>query len=138
MLLKANDVTEIVVGGAVYSAENGFIDAPITLPEANLFGLEPPTAEEVASLTEDPGGLTAGTIGLGKYVLSGQLFTAVHGKMTGAMAGARAALVVMRSTVVAASLAFSLGGVRAILSYCGSLITMRSVLAVGRVALLSF
>lgn len=83
-------------------------------------------------------GLTAGTIGLGKYVLSGQLFTAVHGKMTGAMAGARAALVVMRSTVVAASLAFSLGGVRAILSYCGSLITMRSVLAVGRVALLSF
>ena len=83
-------------------------------------------------------GLTAGTIGLGKYVLSGQLFTAVHGKMTGAMAGARAALVAMRSTVVAASLAFSLGGVRAILSYCGSLITMRSVLAVGRVALLSF
>ena len=64
-------------------------------------------------------GLTAGTIGLGKYVLSGQLFTAVHGKMTGAMAGARAALVVMRSTVVAASLAFSLGGVRAILSDCG-------------------
>ena len=54
MLLKANDVTEIVVGGAVYSAENGFIDAPITLPEANLFGLEPPTAEDVASLTEDP------------------------------------------------------------------------------------
>lgn len=83
-------------------------------------------------------GLTAGTLGLGKYVLSGQLFTAVHGKMTGAMAGARAALVAMRSTVVAASLAFSLGGVRAILSYCGSLITMRSVLAVGRVALLSF
>lgn len=83
-------------------------------------------------------GLTAGTIGIGKYVLSGQLFTAVHGKMTGAVAGARAALVAMRSTVVAASLAFSLGGVRAILSYCGSLITMRSVLAVGRVALLSF
>lgn len=83
-------------------------------------------------------GLTAGTIGLGKYVLSGQLFTAIHGKMTAAMAAARAGLIATRSTVVAVSLAFQLGGVRAILSYCASLVSMRSVLAVGRVALLSF
>ena len=83
-------------------------------------------------------GLTNGTIGLTKYVLSGQLFTAIHGKMTAAMAAARAGLVATRSTVVAVSLAFQLGGVRAILSYCTSLISMRSVIAVGRAALLGF
>lgn len=83
-------------------------------------------------------GLTAGTISLGKYVLSGGLFATVHGKMTAAMATARAGLIATRSTVVAASLAFQVGGVRAILSYCSSLVTMRSVLAAGRVALLAF
>lgn len=83
-------------------------------------------------------GLASGTIGLGKYVLSGQLFTAIHGKMTAAMAAARAGMVATRSTVIAVSLAFQVGGVRAVLSYCSSLVTMRSVLAVGRVALLAF
>lgn len=83
-------------------------------------------------------GLAAGTISLGKYVLSGGLFATVHGKMTAAMATARAGLIATRSTVVAASLAFQVGGVRAILSYCSSLVTMRSVLAAGRVALLAF
>ena len=83
-------------------------------------------------------GLASGTIALGKYVLSGQLFTAIHGKMTAAMAAARAGMVATRSTVVAVSLAFQIGGVRAVLSYCSSLVTMRSVLAVGRVALLAF
>ena len=83
-------------------------------------------------------GLASGTIALGKYVLSGQLFTAIHGKMTAAMAAARAGMVATRSTVVAVSLAFQVGGVRAILSYCASLVSLRSVLAVGRVALLAF
>ena len=83
-------------------------------------------------------GLASGTIALGKYVLSGQLFTAIHGKMTAAMAAARAGMVATRSTVVAVSLAFQIGGVRAILSYCASLVSLRSVLAVGRVALLAF
>ena len=83
-------------------------------------------------------GLASGTIGLGKYVLSGQLFASIHGKMAAAMATARAGMVATRSTVVAVSLAFQIGGVRAILSYCASLVSLRSVLAVGRVALLAF
>ena len=83
-------------------------------------------------------GLASGTIGLGKYVLSGQLFASIHGKMSAAMATARAGMVATRSTVVAVSLAFQIGGVRAILSYCASLVSLRSVLAVGRVALLTF
>lgn len=83
-------------------------------------------------------GLASGTIGLGKYVLSGQLFASIHGKMATAMATARAGMVATRSTVVAVSLAFQIGGVRAILSYCASLVSLRSVLAVGRVALLAF
>lgn len=83
-------------------------------------------------------GLASGTIGLGKYVLSGQLFASIHGKMAAAMATARTGLVATRSTIVAVSLAFQIGGVRAILSYCASLVSLRSVLAVGRVALLAF
>ena len=50
MLLKAYDVTEIVIDGVTYTAENGLIDAPISPHEAILFGLDAPTPEEVAAL----------------------------------------------------------------------------------------
>ena len=53
MLLKAHDVTEIVIDGVAYMAESGLIDAPISPHEAILFGLDVPTAEEVAALTKD-------------------------------------------------------------------------------------
>ena len=82
-------------------------------------------------------GLADGTLKLVKYIVTGQLFTAIHGKMTAAMAAARAGLAAMRSTIVAVSLAYQVGGVRAIASYCASLVGMRGVIAVGRVALLS-
>ena len=52
MLLKAYDVTEIVIDGVTYTAENGLIDAPISPHEAILFGLDAPTPEEVAALTK--------------------------------------------------------------------------------------
>lgn len=81
-------------------------------------------------------GLADGTIKLARYIVTGQLFTAMHGKMTAAMAAARAGLVALRSTIVAVSLAFRTGGVRAIASYCASLVSMRAVIGVARVALL--
>ncbi|MFC2316332.1 MAG: hypothetical protein ACFNLO_10640 [Selenomonas massiliensis] len=53
MLLKANNITAITVDRVTYAAENGLIDAPISPQEAILFGLDAPTAEEIAALTKD-------------------------------------------------------------------------------------
>lgn len=83
-------------------------------------------------------GLADGTIKLVQYVASGKLFTAIHSGMRAAVAAARAALVAMRSAVVAVSLAYQLGGVRAIAAYCTSLLTMRTVISLARVSLLLF
>ena len=53
MLLKAHDVTEIVIDGVAYMAESGLIDAPISPQEAILFGLDAPTVEEIAARKKD-------------------------------------------------------------------------------------
>lgn len=82
-------------------------------------------------------GLADGTMNLVKYIASGQMFSAIHGTMTTAVSGAKAALVGIRTTVVAVSLAYQVGGVQSIASYMASLISMRSIVAVGRMALIA-
>jgi len=81
-------------------------------------------------------GLADGTIRLVQYVASGRMLTAIHGGMQAAVAAARASVAAMRGTVVAASLAYQLGGVRSIAAYCASLLTMRTVISLARIALL--
>ena len=61
MLLKVYDVTEIVIDGVSYVAENGLIDAPISPHEAILFGLDAPTPEEVAALRKGSDNTGSGT-----------------------------------------------------------------------------
>ncbi len=63
MLLKAHDVTEIVIDGVAYMAESGLIDAPISPQEAILFGLDAPTAEEIAVRKKDSNDTSADNAG---------------------------------------------------------------------------
>ena len=63
MLLKAHDVTEIVIDGVAYMAESGLIDAPISPQEAILFGLDAPTAEEIAARKKDSNDTSADNAG---------------------------------------------------------------------------
>ena len=63
MLLKAHDVTEIVIDGVAYMAESGLIDAPISPQEAILFGLDAPTAEEIAARKKDSNDTSADKAG---------------------------------------------------------------------------
>lgn len=82
-------------------------------------------------------GLADGTMNLVKYIASGQMFSAIHGTMTTAVTGAKAALAGIRTTVVAVSLAYQVGGVQSIASYMASLVSMRSIIAVARMALIA-
>lgn len=82
-------------------------------------------------------GLADGTMNLVKYIASGQMFSAIHGTMTTAVSGAKAALAGIRTTVVAVSLAYQVGGVQSIASYMASLVSMRSIIAVARMALIA-
>jgi len=82
-------------------------------------------------------GLADGTMNLVKYIASGEAFTAIHRGMIAAVAAAKAALVGMRATVVAVSLAYQVGGVKSILAYCASLVTMQGIATVARAALVA-
>jgi hypothetical protein len=81
-------------------------------------------------------GLADATIAFVKYIATGGLFTTASNAMNAVMAATTTFMSGVRTAVLATSLAYSTGGVTSIAQYCASLISMNSVIAVARTALM--
>lgn len=81
-------------------------------------------------------GMADATIAVVKYVATGGLFTTASTAMNAAVTATSAVMSGVRTAVLATSLAFSTGGISSIVSYGASLISMNSIIAVARTALM--
>lgn len=81
-------------------------------------------------------GMADATIGITRYIVSGGLFTSASTAMNAVMGITASFLSGVKTAIVATSLAYNTGGVSSIVQYCASLISMSSVIAVARTALM--
>lgn len=81
-------------------------------------------------------GMTNATIAMVKYVATGGLFTTATNAMKAISTITSVAMHTLRTAVMATSLAFSTGGIKSIVSYGASLVTMNGIAKVARVGLM--
>jgi len=82
------------------------------------------------------GNLTDATMAVTKYIFTGGLFTTISNTMNTVMETTKAVLTGVRSGIVITSAAFQIGGVRGIVSYIASLVSMNTIVTVARGALM--
>lgn len=138
-------ITTAAVAGSVAALTLGWGAMTVALtalggPFATVGGLMGGMPNIISGTVSGLGGLITGmadaTIAVVRYIATGGLFTTAHAAMNTVMAATTTFMTGVRTAVLATSLAYSTGGVTSIVQYCASLISMNSVVAVARTALM--
>ena len=132
----AGGVAALTFGWGALTAAMTALGGPFASVGGMMAGMPNLITGSVNGLKGLIAGMADTTIAIVRYVATGGLFTTASNVMNAAMAATTTFMSGVRTAVLATSLAYSTGGVSSIVQYCASLISMNSVIAVARTALM--